>query len=153
MIHGPGNKGNLNLLYAFAKRGLPFPLAAFDNQRSFLSVDNLCWVIYQLLEKQIPSGVFQVANNGTFSTNELIKLMAKSLGKKARLWAISPKLIDAAAKMGDVLHLPLTSERLQKLTESYMVSNQKLLNQLGTAMPLSGKEGLRKTFEAFKENQ
>src|SRR5690606_7923130 len=41
MIHGPGNKGNLNLLFGFAKKGLPFPLAAFENQRSFLSVDNL----------------------------------------------------------------------------------------------------------------
>ena len=153
MIHGSGNKGNLNLLYAFSKRGLSFPLAAFDNQRSFLSVDNLCWVIYQLLEKQIPSGVYQVADDGTFSTNELIQLMAASLGKKARLWAISPKLIKAAAKMGDLLHLPLTTERLQKLTESYQVSNQKLLDHLGMGMPLSGEEGLKKTFEAFKENQ
>jgi hypothetical protein len=58
-----------------------------------------------------------------------------------------------ATKMGDVLHLPLTTERLQKLTESYQVSNQKLLAQLGGPMPLSGEEGLRKTFEAFKENQ
>ena len=151
MIHGPGNKGNLNLLFAFAKKGLPFPLAAFDNQRSFLSVDNLCWVMLQLLNKDIPSGVYQVADDGTFSTNQLIRLMAASLNKKARLWAIPTSLITACAKVGDKLHLPLTSERLQKLTESYKVSNQKLLAQLGSSLPLSGEKGLKKTFESFKE--
>ena len=41
MIHGPGNKGNLNLLYALVKKGFPWPLAAFENQRSFLSIENL----------------------------------------------------------------------------------------------------------------
>ncbi len=38
MIHGPGNKGNLNLLYKFVQKGIPYPLAAFDNERSYLSV-------------------------------------------------------------------------------------------------------------------
>ena len=40
MIHGPGNKGNLNLLYTLVKKGFPWPLGAFENQRSFLSIDN-----------------------------------------------------------------------------------------------------------------
>lgn len=153
MIHGPGNKGNLNLLFAFAKKGLPFPLAAFDNQRSFLSVDNLCWVILQLLNKDIPSGVYQVADEGTFSTNQLIRLMAGSLNKKARLWKIPTSLIIAGAKVGDKLHLPLTSERLKKLTESYKVSNKKLLKQLGSTLPLSAEKGLKKTFDSFKANK
>src|SRR5690606_19547965 len=71
MIHGPGNKGNLNLLFSFAKKGLPYPLAAFDNQRSFLSVDNLTFVIVRLLEKPVPSGIYHLSDDGTFSTNEL----------------------------------------------------------------------------------
>lgn len=41
MIHGPGNKGNLNLLYNVVRTGMPWPLAAFDNRRTFTSVDNL----------------------------------------------------------------------------------------------------------------
>ncbi|SHN06788.1 Nucleoside-diphosphate-sugar epimerase [Cyclobacterium lianum] len=150
MIHGPGNKGNLNLLYAFAKKGLPYPLAAFENQRSFLSVDNLCWVILRLMEKDIPSGIYQVADSGVFSTNELIQMMAASLDKPARLLKIPSRLIRAAARVGDSLHLPLNSERLQKLTESYKVSNEKLLNALGSELPLSAEEGFEKTFEAFK---
>ncbi|MBD3630365.1 NAD-dependent epimerase/dehydratase family protein [Cyclobacterium sp.] len=150
MIHGPGNKGNLNLLYAFAKKGLPYPLAAFKNERSFLSVDNLCWVMLQLMEKDIPSGIYQVADSGVFSTNELIKMMAASLDKPARLLKIPSGLIRTAASAGDLLHLPLNSERLQKLTESYRVSNDKLLKALGSDLPLSAEEGFEKTFRAFK---
>lgn len=149
MIHGPGNKGNLNLLFAFAKKGLPFPLAAFDNQRSFLSVDNLCWVIEKLISGDIPSGVYQVADDGTFSTNDLIRLMAASLGKKAKLWAIPASLISAVARVGDKLHLPLTTERLKKLTESYKVDNNKISQNIGEPMPMSAKDGLLKTFKAF----
>src|SRR5690606_40901886 len=39
MIHGPGNQGNLNLLYKVVEKGIPWPLAAFENKRSFLSID------------------------------------------------------------------------------------------------------------------
>jgi nucleoside-diphosphate-sugar epimerase len=52
MIHGPGNKGNLNLLYKFIKKGIPYPLAAFENKRSFLSVANLCVVIAAIIKKE-----------------------------------------------------------------------------------------------------
>ena len=45
MIHGPGNKGNLNLLYQLVRKNVPWPLASFDNKRSFCSIENLCFVI------------------------------------------------------------------------------------------------------------
>ena len=32
MIHGPGNKGNLNLLYGVVSKGIPWPLGAFENR-------------------------------------------------------------------------------------------------------------------------
>src|SRR5690606_19298918 len=59
MIHGPGNKGNLNLLYKVVEKGIPWPLAAFHNQRSFLSIDNLNYLIEQMLgQMELPSGVY-----------------------------------------------------------------------------------------------
>jgi len=45
MIHGPGNKGNLNLLYNVVKKGIPWPLGAFDNRRTFTSVENICFAV------------------------------------------------------------------------------------------------------------
>ena len=118
MIHGPGNKGNLNLLYQFVKKGIPYPLAAFENQRSFLSVENLCFVIKELLENEIPSGVYQVADDESLSTNDLVKEIALSLGLKPKLLNVSARFIQLVAKLGDKLKLPLNTERLNKLTEN-----------------------------------
>ncbi|MDD2675417.1 MAG: NAD-dependent epimerase/dehydratase family protein [Flavobacterium sp.] len=151
MIHGPGNKGNLNLLYQLVSKGLPWPLGAFENQRSFLSIENLCFVIKELLENEIPSGVYQVADDEALSTNELIELIGTSLVKKSTIWFISISLIRAVAKLGDTLHLPLNLERLQKLTENYVVSNQKIVKAIGKSLPVSSKDGLMKTFESFRK--
>jgi len=149
MIHGPGNKGNLNLLYGFAKKGLPYPLASYENKRSFLSIENLCFAVEQLLVQNIASGIYQFADDESLSTNEVIELAGKSLGKKTKMWKISKALIDAAAKAGDSLKLPLNSERLQKLTENYVVSNDKIVKAMGKSFPVSSREGLLKTFESF----
>ncbi len=150
MIHGPGNKGNLNLLYQLVSKGVPWPLAAFENQRSFCSIDNLLFVIKELIEREdIPSGIYNIADDTPVATNELVQLIAKSSNKKARLWAFPISFVKKIASIGDVLHLPLHSERLQKLTESYQVSNAKLVKAIGKPLPVTAKEGLLKTFESF----
>lgn len=150
MIHGPGNKGNLNLLYSVVRKGFPWPLGAFENQRSFLTVENLCFVIKELLlTESIPTGVYNVADEASLSTNELIALIANSQKKANRILSISPRLISGMAQIGDFLHLPLNSERLQKLTESYVVSNVKLVAAIGKPLPVGAKEGLLKTMEGF----
>ena len=153
MIHGPGNKGNLNLLYKFVKKGIPYPLAGFDNKRSFLSVENLCFIIKELVERDdIASGVFQVADDEPLSTNEVVSVLSASINKKPKLWKISPGLIRAVAKLGDAFHLPLTTERLNKLTESYMVSNQKIKQAMGKDLPLTSRKGLEITAASFAGN-
>jgi len=155
MIHGPGNKGNLNLLYKVVERGIPWPLAAFHNQRSFLSMDNLSFLIRQMIEKEeLPSGVYNFADDEALSTNELVTLISETLGKKPKLWSISAGLIKGIVKIGDVLPLPLNSERLKKLTESYVVSNEKIKQALGIEkLPLTAKEGLEKTIRSFGSGQ
>ena len=152
MIHGPGNKGNLNLLYQLVSKGLPWPLRSFDNERSFLSIENLCFVIKELLENtSIPSGVYQVADDNPLSTNDLIQFLGSSLNKKNSIWSIPVPWVRGVAKLGDHLHLPLNSERLQKLTDNYVVSNEKLVKAIGKSLPVSSKEGLMRTFESFKK--
>lgn len=149
MIHGPGNKGNLNLLFSIVKRGIPWPLGAFENSRSFLSVENLCFVIKEILEGKLESGVYNVADDETFSTNNLIQLIAVSQNKKPRVLKVPQPLIKVISKIGDVLKLPLNTERLHKLTENYVVSNAKLKNALGKELPVSGRNGLLSTFNSF----
>ena len=153
MIHGSGNKGNLNLLYSLVSKGLPWPLGSFKNSRSYLSIENLCFIIKELIDREdIPSGVYNVADDVPLSTNEVIKMIAESRGKKARIQNLSKNLIKVLACVGDFLNLPLNSERLQKLTESYVVSNAKIKKALGKQLPVSSKEGLMRTFQSFADN-
>ena len=151
MIHGPGNKGNLNLLHAIITRGIPYPLAAFENSRSFLSIENLCFVIKELLEQSIiPSGVYNMADDENISTNELISLISMISSQKPKLWKIPKKIIITISKIGDLLNLPLNSERLKKMTESYLVSNDKIKKVLKiNNLPLTAHEGLKKTIMSF----
>jgi nucleoside-diphosphate-sugar epimerase len=152
MIHGPGNKGNLNLLYSLAKKGLPWPLGAFHNQRSFLSIQNLNFVITELLKRpDVPSGIYNVADDESLSTNQLIELIAQVRKQQPKIWSLPSGIIRSAARLGDTLHLPLNSERLKKLTESYVVDNSKLKQVLNLhQMPISVKEGLSITLRSFE---
>jgi nucleoside-diphosphate-sugar epimerase len=151
MIHGPGNKGNLNLLYQLVSKGIPWPLGVFENQRSFCSIDNVCYVVHQILDREdIPSGVYNLADDEALSTNELIELIAATRNKKVKILSISKKIINTIAKIGDVLQLPLTSERLDKLTENFVVSNVKIKSALGIEkLPVNAKDGLIKTIQSF----
>ena len=152
MIHGPENKGNLNLLYKLVSIGLPWPLGAFENKRSFLSIENLCFVINELLQNiTIPSGIYNVADSDALSTNELIQLLGDSLSKRNKILKLSPNLIKQIAKLGDSLHLPLNTERLQKLTESYKVNNSKICAAIKKELPVESKAGLLRTFNSFKK--
>ncbi|AZA58453.1 NAD-dependent epimerase/dehydratase family protein [Chryseobacterium shandongense] len=152
MIHGPGNKGNLNLLYKIVKMRIPWPLGAFDNKRSFLSIDNLNFLVLQLLEnKNIASGIYNFADDGFLSTNELIKIIDEALGKETKQLNVSPDIINIFSKVGDKIKLPINSERLKKLTENYMVSNHKVKSALNIRqLPVSAKEGLIKTIKSFQ---
>lgn len=152
MIHGPGNKGNLNLLYKVVNKGIPYPLGTFDNQRSFLSIDNLNYIIKEIISRpETLSGVYNVADDVSLSTNELIKIIGEASGTKGRVWNIPKGFISGIAKLGDTLKLPLNSERLKKLTESYVVSNEKIKDALGiTQLPVSSKDGLMRTIRSFK---
>jgi nucleoside-diphosphate-sugar epimerase len=150
MIHGPGNKGNLNLLFSVVKKGIPYPLAAYKNKRSFCSIDNLCFAVEQIITKPIASGIYQFADDEALSTNDLIILIGESLSKKISLWNIPKGLINSVAKVGDIAKLPLNSERLKKLTEDYVVSNDKIVKAIGRPFPVSAREGMMKTLKSFK---
>ncbi|MEJ7556714.1 MAG: NAD-dependent epimerase/dehydratase family protein [Pedobacter sp.] len=152
MIHGPGNKGNLNLLYKFVKKNIPYPLAGFENKRSFLSIGNLCFVINELIgQEDIVSGVYNVSDSDALSTNEVVSILAESNGKQPKLWAIPRSIVMSIARIGDKLRLPLNTERLTKLTESYVVCNHKITSALGKSLPFSSREGLEFTANSFKK--
>lgn len=151
IIHGEGNKGNLSLLFSIVKKGIPYPLGTYENVRSYLTVTNLCFVIKEILENNsIKSGIYNVADDEAISTNELVMLINIALGKNVRIIKMPKGLVKVMAKIGDILHLPLNSDRLDKLTNNYEVSNKKICNSINQRFPFSTKDGLLKTFSTFK---
>jgi nucleoside-diphosphate-sugar epimerase len=150
MIHGPNNKGNLNLLYSFVFKGVPYPFGKYKNKRSFVSVENLCFIINELVDNnEIDSGVYHIADDGFLSTNALVQLIGESIGKTSRILNIPKKIVKLIALIGDVLSLPINTERLNKLTENYLVSNAKIKKAIKKELPLSIKEGIIKTITSF----
>ena len=151
MIHGPNNKGNLNLLYNLVSKRIPWLLGSFQNKRSYCSIENLLFIINELIKNNtIPSGVYNVADDEYLSTNEIISLISNSNNQKPIIFNLSPFIVKFIAKIGDIIPLPLNSERLKKLTESYMVSNKKLKKYMAKELPLTSKQGVIKTLKSFK---
>ena len=150
MIHGPNNKGNLNLLYSFVSKGVPYPFGKYENKRSFVSVENLCFIINELIDNpDVDSGVYNIADDASLSTKELVTIIGKTIGKPSRIVSFPKFLINIIAKIGDYLPLPINSERLQKLIENYEVSNDKIKKAIKKELPLSSKKGIEKTIASF----
>jgi nucleoside-diphosphate-sugar epimerase len=151
MIHGPGNKGNLNLLFNIVSKRIPWPLGKYDNKRSFLSIDNFCYIVKELIEKDIETGVYHVADDEPLSTNDIVEMISKELALKTSIWNVPKAMIQMVAKVGNYLPLPLNEKRLEKLTENLLVSNGKISEATEESLPVSARDGMQKTIKSLKK--
>ena len=150
MIHGPKNKGNLNLLYSFVSKGIPYPFGKYTNSRSFVSIENLCFIINELIENtKIDSGIYNIADDISLSTIDLVQIMSEVLHKPTKIINFPKLFVSFIAKIGDFFPIPINSERLLKLTENYEVSNLKIKKAIQKKIPLSSIEGIKKTITSF----
>lgn len=152
MIHGPGDKGYLYLLYKMVNKGIPWPLGAFGNKRSFTGMDNLSFITEGLVSGNVASGIYHIGDDQTISTNELIEVICESQGRKARIWHLPQFFIRGLVVLGDLFCLPLNKVRFKKLTDTYVVNNSKIKKALGIeSLPVNARKGLLDTFNGFKE--
>jgi len=99
LLYGPGVKGNLRRLLEWIERGWPLPLAAAVNRRSLLANDALCGLIVRCLEHPAAAqDTFLAADGCDFSTPELIRILARGLGRPARLFAVPPAWLRVGAR-------------------------------------------------------
>jgi len=155
MVHGPGDKGNLGLLYKLISKGIPYPLAAFDNSRSFISIDNFTFFIKQIIERYevLENGIYHIADDEPISTHEIINIIKTENRKTIPNIALPKFWVRALAKIGDILPIPLNTKRLKKMTSDLLVSNAKIKKALGiNNLPLTAKEGLTITIKSFKQH-
>lgn len=151
MIHGPGNKGNLNLLYGLIKKGLPYPFGKINNKRSFVSIENFSFIINEILSGDITPGLYHIADDDPTYTHDLIHMIASETGSKPKIINVNLHLLNLAAKFGNYSPLPLNEHRLQKLTEDFIVSNKKIKDEMGKELPVKSSEGIKRTIKSFVE--
>jgi len=149
MIYGPGNKGNLNILYRFIKKGIPYPFGAFHNKRSFLYIENLNYIFDQILINTVPGGVYHLADGQGLSTRELVQIIGEAIGKRPAIWHLPTSWIRGMARIGDMLGLFFNNHTLNKLTENMEVSNGKITAALESPLPHQSRSALIKTIKSF----
>lgn len=153
MVHGNSDKGNLRILYKFLSAGIPYPLASFDNSRSFISIDNFCFLIQQIIAKtdKIDSGIYHVADDEAISTKEILQIIRRVTGRNIPELHLPQFIARGLARLGDILPLPLDSNRFKKMTGNLVVSNAKIKQALGLdRLPLTVRDGLIKTIDSYK---
>lgn len=154
MIHGPGDKGNLSLLFKFVKKGIPYPLMSFQNKRSFLYIGNLFFYIERIIEnfEKMESGIYHVADHQSLSTNEVVRIIYDVVGRKGMEIEVPKWFVKSLARVGDVIPIPFNSKRLRKLTSNLIVSSKSIDEVLGIdQLPFSGEEGIRKTIQSLND--
>ena len=152
MVHGANDKGNLGLLFKFVEKGLPYPLGAFKNKRSFISIQNFVFIIENIIERRtnLTSIIYNISDDEPIATDEIIFLIGRLLRKKTKALNLPKKLVSFFAACGDFFHLPINSKKLKKLTGTLIVSNAKLKKDLNIErLKLNAIDGLEITIQSF----
>jgi len=100
LVIGPGVGGNLERLMRVIRRGVPLPLGALDNRRSLITRGNLAALLIAAAREPLAGGeLFLAADSLSLSTPALIRLLARGLGRPARLVAVPPGFLSAAGRV------------------------------------------------------
>ncbi len=145
LVYGPGVKANFLRLMEWVRRGVPLPLEKVNNRRSLIYVGNLVDAIITCIEHPAASGkTFLVSDNEDVSTPELVRRMARALGRPARLFPCPPALLRAGARLMD------KQEEAGRLLGSLVVDSSKIRREIGWQPPYTMVQGLEETVRWFK---
>lgn len=144
MVYGPEAPGNLPRLMRWIARGLPLPLGSVRNQRSFLGVSNLVnFLDLCLTHPEAPGQAFLVADDRTWSTPELIRRLAQSMGTPCRVFPFPVGVLKWGARF-------LGRERMiQRLCSSLVIDAGKARSLLGWTPTVTSEDELDRTVRSF----
>lgn len=144
LVYGPGVKGNFHTMMRCLERGIPLPLRAIRNRRSFTALDNLLDLIVACLRHPAAAGqTFLAADGEDLSTPELLTRLGAALGRPARLFAVPAGALRAAAVVGGQRDL------FRRLCGSLQVDITKNRQLLDWVPPVRVEEALRATAQRY----
>jgi len=156
MVHGKGDKGNLGLLFKFISKGIPYPLSAFDNSRSFIYIENFNFLISQIIRysDNLQHKLYHISDDEPVPTSRVIEIISKVIGRKISKIKFPKFIINILASIGDVIPFPLNRKRLRKLTGNLIVSNKKIKDDLGIKnLPYTAEQGIEATIRSFLKHK
>jgi len=137
LIYGVGVKGNLASLARAIERGLPLPLGAIPNRRSFVYAGNLAGAILAALSQPAPGArTYLVSDGEDLSTTALIRAMAAAMRRPAHLIPVPPTLLRLAGKLTG------RSAAVDRLLGSLVIDSSRIRRELGWTPRYSVREGL-----------
>ncbi|MDO9050010.1 MAG: SDR family oxidoreductase [Methylotenera sp.] len=140
LVYGAGVKANFASMMRAVKRGIPLPLGAIHNKRSFVYVGNLVSLITRCVDHPAAvSQVFLVSDGHDLSTTELLSACAVALDVKSRLLPVPQKLIELSAVLVG------KKDIAQRLCGNLQVDITKARTLLGWAPSVSVADGLKAT--------
>ncbi|MGC1954572.1 MAG: SDR family oxidoreductase [Gammaproteobacteria bacterium] len=141
LVYGPGVRANFRRLINLVQRGLPLPLGAVNNKRSLVAVDNLVDLLTHCIDHPAAAGqTFLVSDGEDLSTPELIRRLAKVLGRPARLIAVPPALLRLAGR------LARRAQEVERVIGSLQVDISHACETLDWRPPVAVDEALRRMF-------
>jgi len=118
LVYGQGVKGNFQRLSRLVELGIPLPLASIKNKRSLISLDNLLQILSKaVIDPAVANQTFLVSDGRDLSTPQLIKKIANSIGRPARLFHFPIGLLKVLAKLTG------QSNVINRLTENLQIDN------------------------------
>ena len=136
LIYGFNSKGNLNLLNKYVNLNLPWLLAAFENKKSLCNIENLFFVIENLINNNIDSGIYNISDNDIYSTNQIIKSLAITNKKLIFFIKIPKNVILWVFKFFDLFNNENKFQKiLNKITHTLIVDNSKIKNAISKDLP------------------
>ena len=139
MVYGPGVRANFLRLTKLVKRGVPLPLGAIQNYRSLLGLDNLVDMLIRCIFHPAAAGqTFLVSDGDDLSTPELIRGLARAIGRPARLLPVPPALLRLGGNV--------TGRRaeIERLIDSLQVDIRHTCKTLEWNPPMTVDEGFQR---------
>lgn len=155
LVYGPGVRANMLSLLRLVDRGLPLPLGGVRNRRSLAYVGNVAAAVRAVLESPAAAAeTFFVSDGHDLSTPELVREVARALGRPARLVPLPPAFFRVAGRVGDVVRravpFPVHSGVVDRLLGSLAIDSSKLERVAGFRPPFTVSQGMDRTADWYR---
>ena len=155
LAYGPGAKGNMLQLFRAVQSGFPLPLGAIHNQRSLVYSGNLVAAVEALLACPGCWGeTYFVSDGSDLSTPDLIRTIARALGRPTHLFSLPPIFLRMLGRGGDLaggLIPPVfSSGAVSRLVDSLAVNISKISKATGYLPPFTPDQGFQVTAQWYQ---